>query len=95
MKTPPRKLKVHQDKNGTHWTVPADGDEYPEITVWWSRGPRKRVKGVSSLDSKRTHQAEYLLIRQESGGRAADVVLCSPGQTYDIVRAITQALEKP
>lgn len=83
-----RRVIVKRDKNGTHYTIPADGPEYPKITAWWSRGERTRTKG-------RTQQEEYLLIRQESGERTADVILCSPGQTYDLIEALNLAVDRP
>lgn len=90
---PPRNLKAKRDKNGWHWTIPSDGVEYPEITVWWSRGPRKRVKDARGTAV--TKMDEYVLIRQSDGGKRADVVFASQGQLYDVVHALSQALEKP
>lgn len=88
-------LQTHRDPKGTHYTVPGEGAEYPEVTVWWSREARRRVLG-------RTVQEEYLVIRQDDGnvsgaatasGARADVVTLSFGQVYDLIAALNKAVE--
>jgi hypothetical protein len=79
---------VRRDKNGTHYTVPSEGVEFPEVTIWWSRGARKRVNG-------RTEMPEYLCMKQENGDDRADVILLTPGQVYDALDAFTKATERP
>lgn len=79
---------VKKDRDGTHYTSPADGKEFPEVTVWWSRGKRVKKNG-------RTDMPEYLCIKQDNGTDRADVILLAPGQVYDMLDALTKALERP
>lgn len=79
---------VKKDKDGTHYMIPKDGAVFPEVTVWWSRGKRVRVKG-------RTEMPEYLCVKQDNGTDRADVILLSPGQVFDALDAFTKALERP
>jgi hypothetical protein len=78
---------VRKDKGGTYYVAPKDGVEHPEVAMWWSRGKRVKVLG-------RTHMPEYLCIKQDNGEDRADVLLLSPGQVYDMLDALTQAVEK-
>lgn len=53
---------------------------FPAIDLWWSRG------------SKVTE--ETIVIRQEYPDRAtADVIECTLGQAYDLIDALTRAIE--
>jgi 4-hydroxy-3-methylbut-2-enyl diphosphate reductase IspH len=82
---PGKRVVIKRDKNGTHYTCPEDTKEFPEVTAWWSRGKRVRLAG-------KTEHPEYLCIRQASDERA-DVILLSPGQVYDLIDALTHAVE--
>ncbi len=84
----PKRIKVSRDKGGTHYTIPEDGAEFPEVHAWWSRGARKKTKG-------RTTMPEYFVLKQENGEQRADVILLTPGQLYDLIEAANLAVELP
>lgn len=83
---PGKRVIISKDRNGTFYRSPEDTKQFPEVTAWWSRGKRVRVKG-------RTEMPEYLCIKQENGETRADVILLSPGQVYDMIDALTHAVE--
>lgn len=82
---PGKRLIIKKDRHGTHYKAPQDGIEYPEVHAWWCREPRARSKG-------RTLLPEYLCIKQINGDRG-DVIMLSPGQVYDMIDALTHAVE--
>jgi hypothetical protein len=79
-------IKEHKDGNGYHWEIPAD-KERNSLQVWWNRKPPQRKNG-------RTTQEETLIIRQVRGD-SADVIEMTLGQAYDLIKAVSDATEKP
>ena len=97
------RIQPRLDQNGFHWIVPEETSLNPkdysqQVNVWWSREGRKRV--LTSAPTKKlgwkTDQSETLIIRQENGiNIGADVIIITLGQAYDLIDALTQAVEKP
>lgn len=83
---PGKRVIIKKDKNGTFYRSPKDGVDFPEVTAWWSRGKRVVVKGKTTMP-------EYLCIKQDNTESRADVILLSPGQVYDMIDALTHAVE--
>lgn len=79
MKLPTRLLQ-HKDKNGHHWTVPSE-KHVPQVDVWWNRAQAENI--------------EHLVIKQDNGENANDVVMITPGQVYDLIDALNRAVENP
>ena len=97
-----RNLKTYKDGDGVHYVVPAEllsgakGTDAasPRIDVWWNRGPKKRA--ATGSGPWRTEQEEELIIRQQNGNNiGAYVILLTPGQAYDLIDALNQAVENP
>jgi hypothetical protein len=89
-----------KDKDGIHYLVAAEPRKTgtsPKVDVWWNRGPRKRVwKKIGANPLKQhTEQEEEIIIRQENGRVGADVIILTPGQTYDLIDALCRAVENP
>jgi hypothetical protein len=81
-----RRIEPASDGNGHHWTIPAEHHrwgsvktvEFPEVTVWWSR--EKALKD------------EWVFVRQADVA-AADVLILTLGQVYDLIDVLNQAVE--
>ena len=79
---------IKKDKNGYQYIVEAEANGvFPAIEVWWLRKPRKYLEGVA-------HVEEHLIIRQDNED-SVDVILLTPGQTYDLIDALTRAVVRP
>jgi hypothetical protein len=94
----PRKSRCmsFRDKDGIHYLVAAEPRKTgtsPKVDVWWNRGPR--MMRVKKGENMRTIQEEELIIRQENGRVGSDVVIITPGQVYDLIDALTRAVENP
>jgi hypothetical protein len=83
----------HYDSHGTTFHVPAaeivktpgakTRSGFPGIDVWWSRSFSAKAE-------------ETLIIRQQYEDRStADVLELTLGQTYDLIEALSRAVETP
>lgn len=78
---------IHRDPEGSeHYVVEREG-KVPSIDAWWNRGPRHKLNGRTVLE-------EHICIRQDSGEtNDADVIVITHGQAYDLIDALTRAIE--
>jgi hypothetical protein len=101
---PPRwnkpRCKVLVDHQGSHHyvvereKVPNSPHSRSQIDVWWNRAQRRPM--IVTNFGKVSNIEETLILRQENtDGRPADVIICSHGQAYDLIDAITRAVEQP
>jgi hypothetical protein len=57
----------------------------PAVNVWWHE-PRKVTGGVTIRD-------EHLILRQENAASKVDVIILTHGQAYDLMDALSKAVE--
>lgn len=74
-----------REGDGHSWLIPPEGTE-AEVAIWWLRGAPGDV-------TKRRLGEEKLVIRQEQPKGEAAVVIITFGQVYDLIKALTQAVE--
>lgn len=83
--------EAHTDQHGTSYLVPEAPAVktpagrilagLPSIDVWWSRDFKK-------------HAEETIIVRQEYEDRpTADIIELTLGQAYDLIDALTKAVE--
>ena len=92
-------LKRNKDGDGNHWRIPSEYKDGSEgcVDIWWNRDKpvRKVRKGPLGNATPHTTRDECLVLRQVNDDDTADCIFLSPGQVYDLICVLNQAVEHP
>lgn len=102
----PHRIVPHKDGDTNTYTIPTDPDttlkrnDSVPIKAWWGRDGRKKTITIDhtprGVHHRITTQEEHFILRQENEAAGkADLIILSPGQVYDLIDVLNQAVEKP
>ena len=84
--------QAHKDPNGTLWRVEKEAAiKSEDLDVFWIRDKAQHVRW--KRHKPRLVQKEMLVLRQENDEEAADVIMLTLGQAYDLLTAVSKAIE--